>query len=775
MVKKLLILVALFLPMMALAQYGTGSWKVHPNFTPSKLQNNIDTGDKVYYLVSNSLYCYDKATATSTALNVSNKLSDITVTAIYYNDAKGYLMLTYDNSNIDIITRDGKLINMPELKDAILSQSKVINHVNFDKDCAWVAGDFGIATIDDTNWTFKETRIYGSPFSSIAHVGKYIVVHYGSYLRIAPESTIRDIETAFVWTNNRRNGIARITPIDDTRFFVNSNDSLEVCQVSEGKIITQYTVARAHAASIQRYPGGFIASFPSAGYYITTDEHGNNAKSTASAAEIMTANVNGDGTIWALNGNGLHRLGDSNISTPNGIGISTIAFWANYNPGDNKFYIASTSDNSLLPTANTGAKTEIWTHDGTQWRNETPANVPLYNEGQDTYQGNYWLNFVPGTENAYVFATRAAGVAHVVNGDVKTTYVSGVNTPLNDKYRAITQFDDDGNLWFVQSYKTAGKTVAVLPRAKLDNPSAVKSSDWYLSNVAGIDVTAFKAASFAISHGTGIKVFCSGAYQKPVIMWNNNGDITNTKPATKSFTQFKDNEGSNYLWDYTLCFFASSDGTVWMGTNSGVVSFNPADAFTPEGLTVNHIRSLSEDGVSTEYLCDGIQVNWITEDNMGRKILGTHTNGVYIVSPNGDRIIKHLTSENSVMQSNCIYNLACNTSNNTIMIVTMNGVCEYHLDSTPAADDYSNVSVYPNPVRPDFTGYLTVSNLMAGSHVSITAPDGKVVKTFVSEGGVFSWDCCDDSGNRVPTGRYTINAAQNPANLAPVSSVLILK
>lgn len=776
MVKKLLLLVALMLPTIALAQYGSGSWRVHPFFVSAKVQNIVDTHNKVYYLVSGNLYCYDKTSGTNESLNNSNKLSDVTITGMYYNDKKDYVLLTYDNSNIDIILSDGRVVNMPEIKDVVVPQSKVINHVTFDDGNAYVATAYGFSVIDDVKFAFTENRYYGVSFSSVAHVGEKIVVGYGPNVRALNFTAKREKYTAFPTVNmNRTNPV--YMPIDDTHFFCNSNDSLEV--VTIGATYTAVTVAKNRAASIQRTPTGFIANFPAAGYYITTDANGGNVVKKSIKGEMLSSSPAGDGTVWAMGPEGMHKLGDSNAVKPDGIGISTTTFWSRYNPGDKKFYLASTTDNAVLISANTGAKTEIWSYDGKQWEDVTPPNVPLWKSGADGYQGNYWLDFVPGTKNQYVCATRASGVLNVIDGKIATRYYyaddSDCNIPLKDKYKSATAIDSAGNLWLVQSYKNLSKLVAVLPKDKLLSAEKVEPSDWITPTVPGIYAGQFGRSFLVVAKNSDIKVFSSGRYQKEIILWDNEGDITKLSPKTKSFTQFKGQEGDAISWNYVMCLYAATNGDIWVGTDIGVFSFNPKEAFTNEDFTVNHMKVMDEDGVSEEYLAAGCQVNCVTEDKFGRKYVGTHTNGLFIVDPECKKVLKHFTTDNSVLQANCIYTVSYNDETNSILVVTMNGVCEYFLDITPSANDYSEVSVFPNPVRPDFTGYVTINQLMDKSNVQIVDDNGKVYMETVTDGGICTWNCCDENGERVPTGTYTVMAAQAGKELQPVARFLVVK
>jgi hypothetical protein len=87
----------------------------------------------------------------------------------------------------------------------------------------------------------------------------------------------------------------------------------------------------------------------------------------------------------------------------------------------------------------------------------------------------------------------------------------------------------------------------------------------------------------------------------------------------------------------------------------------------------------------------------------------------------------------------------------------------YSSDSTPAAADYSNVYAYPNPVRPDYTGWITVTGLMDNSLVKIADAAGNVFFNGRSNGGMITWDGCDTSGQRVRTGVYFVFASESPS------------
>ena len=75
------------------------------------------------------------------------------------------------------------------------------------------------------------------------------------------------------------------------------------------------------------------------------------------------------------------------------------------------------------------------------------------------------------------------------------------------------------------------------------------------------------------------------------------------------------------------------------------------------------------------------------------------------------------------------------------------------------SEDLSDVYAYPNPVRPDYTGWITVTGLMDNTLVKIADAAGNVFFQGRSEGGMLTWDGCDANGDRVRTGVYFVFAS----------------
>ena len=102
------------------------------------------------------------------------------------------------------------------------------------------------------------------------------------------------------------------------------------------------------------------------------------------------------------------------------------------------------------------------------------------------------------------------------------------------------------------------------------------------------------------------------------------------------------------------------------------------------------------------------------------------------------------------------------------------GIVSYRSDAVSARSDYSSVTVYPNPVRPEFVGDVVVTGLMENSQVKITDINGRLMTTGRSLGGQFLWDLSQGDGSRVSTGVYLVFAAAQDGSAGMVAKIVVV-
>ena len=175
-------------------------------------------------------------------------------------------------------------------------------------------------------------------------------------------------------------------------------------------------------------------------------------------------------------------------------------------------------------------------------------------------------------------------------------------------------------------------------------------------------------------------------------------------------------------------------------------------------LHVRRPKVARGDGTNlADYLLSGADVMAIASDGAGRQWFGTNGGGILISSGDGTRVIDQFTEENSMLPSDNVYSIGFDPTGNAVWIGGARQTSTYFCDATPAAEDYSEVLAFPNPVRPEHSGPVTIQGLMDDSLVKIVDASGSLVcELGTSNGGMAQWDLTDMKGRPVGAGVYYI-------------------
>ena len=113
-----------------------------------------------------------------------------------------------------------------------------------------------------------------------------------------------------------------------------------------------------------------------------------------------------------------------------------------------------------------------------------------------------------------------------------------------------------------------------------------------------------------------------------------------------------------------------------------------------------------------------------------------------------------------------------------MMISTDKGLAELYLSAASSDESgKNNVKSYPNPVRPDYYGYVTISGLADNALVKIVDAAGNLIKELgFAAVGETTWDVTNLNMKRVPTGVYYVLASGGPDQNAfsSVSKILVV-
>ena len=95
--------------------------------------------------------------------------------------------------------------------------------------------------------------------------------------------------------------------------------------------------------------------------------------------------------------------------------------------------------------------------------------------------------------------------------------------------------------------------------------------------------------------------------------------------------------------------------------------------------------------------------------------------------------------------------------------------------ATSASDNLNNVYVYPNPVRPEYTGTVKINGLLNKANVKITDVAGNLVFEATTEGGTIEWDTTAFGQYKVASGVYMIFVAAQDGSETKVKKVMIIR
>jgi hypothetical protein len=166
-------------------------------------------------------------------------------------------------------------------------------------------------------------------------------------------------------------------------------------------------------------------------------------------------------------------------------------------------------------------------------------------------------------------------------------------------------------------------------------------------------------------------------------------------------------------------------------------------------------------------------INDIAVDGANRKWIASN-NGVWLIEEDGSKVIRHFSTSNSPLLSNTVKSIGINGKSGEVFFGTEKGIISYRSDATEADDVHGKVTVFPNPVRENYNGPITINGLPADATVKITDIAGRLVYEMVADGGTAVWNGKGFNGKRPATGIYLIFTANKEDEDALVSKLLIV-
>ncbi len=781
MIKKLLLIIAMMLPAAAsVAQLSVGSWALYSPFTQA--QQIIETPQRAYFLSDGGLFYVDKETSEQGTLNSTSGLNDVDIKGVYYSPYGKYILLTYANGNMDKVFDSGRVINVPDIKDAVSTDTREIREVAFGKDFFAVLTSFGLVIYNDATSTVRET-IYDSnnELRHIAAIDKYLIINQNEIIKAADASK-------------------RLTKLDQFAGIYNLTDQWpkgEMKAFGNGVLLMGKEDNKMQLARIDFDFGGVynavyneVLAFdvPKGLEYDSKgllNLYGTNCVFTFDADGAYTrhnyptqlsgqlcSGYDGMNRLWASLPAGIAQY-DITSSTP-------VELRAPFSPSDLKVrqvvYLTKTPTGGILASSRYCERSLGIDFVPFQLRlnlikDGEIKDITPYTADNKLLENAFRVLEIPGSPGDYLVGTwTTGGLYRFKDGKVTYQYNTPENTSLGTFWGnkpCVTEmvFDSNNTLYCVQETAQNANNLHAISIDKL-NKVETKASDWSgtLIMEGSVRDELRDAAMIVADDGTLLVNRTSGEFDICVIDTKNTPTMSDN--IKKYFSKIYDQDNKEINVGYFRQFVKDKNGHIWFGAGAhGIcVLENPADIIKNDIFRVRRVKVPRNDGTNlADYLCDSQEVGGIAVDASNRKWIATLSSGVYLVSEDGTEIIEHYTMKNSPLPSNKVYSVACDDNSGSVYFGTEFGLVEYNSTSAPSSDNFDDVYAFPNPVRPDYTGWITVDGLMNNSLVKIADSAGNVFAQGRSDGGRFIWDGCNPAGERVKTGVYYVYTSQGSA------------
>ena len=762
LVRVILILQIFFLQ----AQNFENSWTGYFSYVSIK---SISQGnDKIYAAAENAIFTYDLSTEEISSISTINGLSGNPISTAYYSENNGLYVIGYENGLIEIVI-DGednvlKVVDILD-KTTIPPNMKTINHFNEYNGRLYISTGFGISVYNLESLEFGDTYFIGDLGSQINITqttvqGDLIYAsssENGIKSALVADENIIDYQQ---WATVIGGGYKGIQSLGVELYAVNNSNiilkfDLDVGFLQIDTFLSPVVDFRAFSGVLTITTKSSIHTF-SEGYVLT-----NEVTSLFEYDYLLQAG-------YAFNNS--FYLGTADL------GMLIVPFNVN-----RALQVLPEGPLYNQPFTIEASPGKLWVAFGDVDLTFNP--YPLTRKGISNYRNESWTNikydsltdlldvedvndlvFIksnPNNPNETYMSSYQKGLLKIKNQDPTILY-NETNSPLEipggDEALGIrlygSDFDKQDNFWFVQSRIDKGLI-------KLTPEGQFQTID--ISNI--INAEDELALGKLVVSREGYVFF--GAVSSGLVGYN---------PTTNEFNKIGEALGNGNLPSTDIKALAfDNQNRLWIGTRKGLRVLYSARNFFESGADIDSQPIIIlDDGVPQELLF--LQsITDIEVDGSNNKWVSTATSGVFYLSSNGQETLLRFTSANSPLPSDTVLDISIDDADGTVYFATKDGLVAYDGTSTAPGEDLESVYAYPNPVRPNYFGNVTIDGLTAKANVKITDITGNLVFETTSQGGSVEWDTTAFGKYKVASGVYLVLITSDDNLLTKVAKIMIIR
>lgn len=722
MMKKILPLLLLILSVHISAQV-ISSTKWMDLFSYNNVLNIREDNGKLIAATENGIFYYTPSSGEIKKLSKANGLHEIKITAFDYNPVTQIGLVGYQNGSMDVITPDGIIyvVDIPIANG--YSGDKRINHISISGNLAVISVGYGVSIFRLDRREFGDSAFFIN----------------GGIFEVANEAAIKDNTVYVATATGLKSHEMNVTfPIYSDWSLVQGGN---FNQLSGGSV-----VAFSNANTVRYGSGNTFASI--------SQSFSNIQDVLVSGSNIIITDIN---SVWVYSTTGnfvKSYSANEQLNTGFYIGNSIFA-------GSKLSGMINESGNVLKPDGpynNNSSKIDIKDNtiviaSGARNGNLDPI---VKNLGYYHFNGSQWIY-----PELFINSTVPFNVLDAVINPAKPSEIFFTNFVFEEGAKGIYRMNNDQ---FVKKYATDSQYFNRITGLTYDENNQLFASVSYNPNPklgffyynAGSDN--FSLVS-VVDGGSVQKPFAkSGILYIPSPNFGGGGllvyDYKNT-PASISDDRFKVLRKTNNLpADGVVSATIDKNDDIWIGTRIGLrIISNPSSFISEENPQTSPII-IEENGLGEELFRDS-NILQIEVDGGNQKWVSIDGGGVFYLSSNGERTIRHFTKENSPLPTNNVTDIKVDNKTGKVYFVTSDGVMVYQGDALEVNENFGEVLVYPNPVvYSKYKGNVSIRGLAEKTNIRITDAAGNLVHQAVSRGGYYEWNLNNHRGVRVASGIY---------------------
>lgn len=790
-------------------------WRVHASFD-GQMMRIADTPKFVYMLGTKQeynpanrnatvlhgiLFRYDKDSEETTFLNSQNVLASNTVKTIAYNYDKNFLAVALDDGVVQLLYDNGDVKTIRGLMAADASLDKTINDFTFDNASGkiYAATNFGYVSFDESLGEVETSRIFDVKVNSAAIFdGKlWLGTSQGIYSGNPNSFNLSEFDQIMPTSN-----VQMLSPVGSDLYYIigiGNNVTCSKIGYENGKPVN-VPVSYASERTFQRGRDAvmtvsnnrirWIDNLGKYTYYDLPEDYYQSVAGSIDGREfwmstgrkgISCLRAPGDDGRWSVT----HDRFFPNASSA--FQCASMAYHPEYgmlvrNHGyEGAFSAAIITTNDLI----SGYKDMNWSRLSTTYRTDMPGLLIESPFGL-AVDPNNTDHVYCGSERTGFLRLDLRNPERSIHFSKKTDWLGGFGYPgfavvVPDNPEGTWEqqcvfappvFDSAGNLWTAyvnpeKGYEASSYTELWVwpPSARAATTDATNVNGWVKIKIDDL-VSGNTPVILPLRHSSNrnLVLHSGNNLTAPMLVLDHNGTIDNTTDDRHvRMKTLHDQDGNDVSFPRAVAMHEDqTTGLVWISTGLGLFTFNPSEAFT-DPYSVRRVKVPRNDGTNlADYLLENVTVNCIYSDPSGRKWFGTTGAGLVCTSSDGRQILETYTRENSEIAGDNVFAVCYNPASQSMMVSTDNGLCELFLSGSGSGQQ-SDVRAYPNPVRPDYFGYVTIDGLAADCMVKIVDTAGNLVKECgEAYNGSVQWDVTNNYLKRVPAGVYFIIASSGP-------------